>query len=136
MPLVGVVNQLKSGNNGEAYNGFDPNVGTNKVVFPLIMDRNFGYFTGFNIVNAGTGQTRVVCTFTNTTYKVDRVIAAGASLNDVQLNKVANGYVGAGTCLGTTDGTTPDPAAKLLGAANQLKSSAQDELLVYEGINQ
>lgn len=136
VPLVGVVNQLKAGNNGEAYNGFDPNVGTNKVVFPLIMDRNFGYFTGFNIVNAGASSTRVVCTFTNTTYKVDSVIAAGASLNDVQLNKIANGYVGAGTCLGTTDGTTPDPAAKLLGAANQLRSSTQDELLVYEGINQ
>lgn len=130
VPLVGIVNQLKAGVNGGAYNGFDPNAATNKVVFPLIMDRNFGYFTGFNIVNAGTSPTNVVCTFTNTSYTVNvSNLPAGGSLNAVQLNQIANGYVGAATCTGGT-------GAKLLGAANQLRQSTKDELLVYEGINQ
>ncbi len=136
MPLAGAGNQLKAGVNGGAYDSFDPATATQSVVFPLIMDRNFGYFTGFSVVNVGSGSTRVVCTFTNTSYKVDQTLAAGASLVDVQLNKIANLYVGAATCTGTTDGTTPDTNAKLVGVANELNSGlAGDNFLVYEGVN-
>jgi len=136
MPLAGAGNQLKAGVNGEAYGSFDAATATESVVFPLIMDRNFGYFTGISVVNVGSGSTRVVCTFTNTSYKVDQTLAAGASLVDVQLNKIANLYVGAATCTGTTDGTTPDTNAKLVGVANELNSGlAGDNFLVYEGVN-
>jgi len=134
--LAGAGNQLKSGVNGESYGSLNAATATNSVVFPLIMDRNFGYFTGFSVVNVGAASTRVVCTFTGTTYKIDTTLAAGASLVDVQQNKIANRYVGSGTCQGTTDGTSPDTNARLVGVANELNStSAGDNFLVYEGIN-
>ena len=57
MNLVAIVNQLNpAGNKGAAYNAFNPTSGTERVVFPLVMDRNYGYFTGMNIVNVGSGS--------------------------------------------------------------------------------
>jgi hypothetical protein len=119
-PLVAVVNQHIIGTNGEAYGAFDPSLATDTVVLPLIMDRNSGYWTGFNVMNVGTGSTSVTCEFTNTTYKVGPVtLAAGEALNDLQNGKIAAGYVGSATCTATN-----------LGPSGTL-----DQLLVYEGIS-
>ncbi len=128
-PLNVIVNQLNNVTGaGEAYSGFDPNALTNKVVMPLIMDRNFGYFTGFNIVNAGGAATNVACTFTNSAVTVNASLAAGAVLNDVQLNKLGDGYVGSATCTG-------DAGAKLAAVVNELGTGGGDQFLVYEAIN-
>lgn len=126
--LVAIVNQLKSGVNGEAYGSFDPANATSTVVLPLIMDRNGGYFTGFNVMNVGSSSTSVTCNFTNTSYSVSQTLAAGEALNDLQMNKIASSYVGSATCTAGSGGS-------IVAVVNELGgSSSADQLLVYEGI--
>lgn len=126
--LVAIVNQLKSGVNGEAYGSFDPANATSTVVLPLIMDRNGGYFTGFNVMNVGNSSTSVTCNFTGTTYSVSKTLAAGEALNDLQMNKIASSYVGSATCTAGSGGS-------IVAVVNELGgSSTADQLLVYEGI--
>jgi hypothetical protein len=129
-PLVAIVNQLLPGVNGEAYGSFNPANATNKVVMPLIMDRNSGWFTGFNVMNVGSSSTTVTCTFTGTSYTVSGTLNPGQALTDIQNNKINNGYVGSGTC------TASNPTDKIVAVVNELNPSAGDNLLVYEGINQ
>jgi len=128
-PLVGVSNQLLSGVNGEAYGSFIVADATDTVVLPLIMDRNSGFFTGFNVANVGISETNVICTFTNSDYIVSGSIPVGGALTDIQSGKIGDGYVGAATCRGDTD-------AKIVAVVNQLGSNgAADQFFVYEGIN-
>lgn len=126
--LVVIVNQLKLGVNGEAYGGFNPAAATDTVVLPLIMDRNVGWFTGFNIQNVGTGSTTVTCTFTDTSYTVSDTLAPGEAMNDVQLNKIADSYVGSATC-------TADSSGKIFGVVNEVMAGSDDTFMVYEGIS-
>jgi hypothetical protein len=96
---------------------------------PLIMDRNGGYFTGFNVQNVGSDSTTVNCTFTDSTYTVSATLDAGEALSDLQGDKIASGYVGSATCVasGGTDNL-------IVGVVNELGPSG-DAFLVYEGIN-
>ncbi len=130
-PLTAVVNQLNTAAvKGGSYGAFDPSAATATVVFPLIMDRNYGFFTGFNVQNVGTQSTTVTCAFTNSTRTVSATLAPGEALNDVQLNQLSSGYVGAATC------TASGGDQKIVGVANELNlGSAVDSLLVYEGTN-
>jgi hypothetical protein len=73
-PLAAIANQL-SGSSGEAYNGFDASAATSSVVMPLIMDRNSGYYTGFNLMNVGTTDATVSCSFSNNTATIDLTLA-------------------------------------------------------------
>lgn len=130
-PLVAIVNQLKAGVNGEAYGSFDASDATNKVVLPLIMDRNGDWFTGFNVMNVGSAATTVTCTFTGTSYTVSGTINPGGALTDIQAGKISTGYVGSGTCEATNS------TDKIVAVVNELNGVAPgDNLLVYEGINQ
>jgi hypothetical protein len=128
-PLAAIVNQLnQSANKGAAYNAFNPASGTSMVVMPLIMDRNFGYFTGFSVTNVGSAATTVTCTFTNSSRTVSGTLQPGQALTDVQLNQLANGYVGSATCTA--------PGGQIVGIVNELATSgAGDAFLVYEGTN-
>jgi hypothetical protein len=126
--LVAIVNQHKltgPGANGEAYGAFEG--GSSTVVMPLIMDRNSGYWTGFNIQNVGGSSTTVNCTFTSTSYTVSDTLAAGEAMTALQNGAISNGYVGAGTCTSTGE--------PIVGVVNELGPDALDQLLVYEGIN-
>lgn len=125
--LVVVVNQLKEGVNGEAYGGFDPASAGQTVVLPLIMDRNDDWFTGFSVQNVGSGSTSVNCTFTGTSYSAAATLAPGEALTEVQLNAIANGYVGSGTC-------TAGSGGKIAAVVNELRINSNDNLMVYEGI--
>ena len=128
-PLAVIVNQLLPGVNGEAYSGFDPAQATSKVVLPLIMDRNSGYWTGFNIMNVGTSATTVSCTFSGTSYTVNGTINAGEALTDLQNGKIGNNYVGSATCTASSGG-------KIVAVVNELgPDGSKDQLLVYEGIS-
>jgi hypothetical protein len=129
--LIAVVNQLKSGVNGEAYGGFDPASATNTVVMPLIMDRNSNWFTGINIMNVGSGATTVTCSFTGTVYTLNTgSLAPGQAYTAIQKDQIASGYVGSGTC------TATNPGDKIVGVVNELNNvAAGDNLLVYEGVN-
>jgi hypothetical protein len=129
VPLVGITNQLLPGVNGEAYGSFDATVATDAVVMPLIMDRNSGYFTGFNVMNVGAGSTSVSCVFTNNAYTVNGTLDPGEALTDLQVNKLADGYVGSATC-------TAGAGGAIVGVVNELgPSGTADQLLVYEAIS-
>jgi hypothetical protein len=132
MPLVAIVNQINAGNStSSAYSGINPASGTSQVSLPLIMDRNFGYFTGIAVANVGASTTTVNCTFTGTSYSVSASVPAGGSLTDVQLDKIANGYVGSGTC------TATGGDAKIAAIVNELGGgpATDDRLLTYNGAN-
>ena len=130
-PLVGIANQLLPGRNGEAYAAFVAAEATAKVVMPLIMDRNGGFFTGFSVMNVGAITTTITCTFSNTTYTAQATLAPGQALTDIQANKIAERYIGSGTC------TASEENARIVAIVNQLGANVNaDQLLVYEGINQ
>ena len=127
-PLVATVNQTTATIAG-AYSSFSPTNATSKVVLPLIMDRNSLWYTGFTVANVGTGPADVSCTFTNTTYTVSGNLQAGSVLLDIQKDKIADKYVGSGTCIAT--GTN----AKIVAIVNEIAPGSGDGLLVYEGLN-
>lgn len=140
--LVAVVNQLNSGaNKGAAYSAFNSGSGSESVIFPLLADRNYGYFTGYSVVNVGT-TTIAAADLTCTIRGQDRNgtpvelefnppsnLSPGNSWVQVNLNTLADGFVGAGTCVG--------PAGSLLvGTVNELSTGgAGDTFMVYEGTN-
>jgi len=127
--LVGIGNQLLPGKNGEAYGSFSAEEATAKVVMPLIMDRNGGFFTGFSVQNVGTAATSVSCTFTNSSITVSANLNPDQALADLQGNKLADKYVGSATC-------TAGAGGKIVGVVNELGSTpGADQLLVYEGVN-
>ena len=140
--LVAIVNQLNTGaNKGAAYNAFDPASGSSSVVFPLIMDRNYGYFTGFNVVNVGTttiAAADLTCTISGRdgggaavteTFNPPSPLAPGAGWNQVNLNTLANGFVGSANCVGPVD-------SMMVGTVNEVNvSGTGDAFLVYEGTN-
>ncbi len=128
-PLVAIVNQLNtSAGKGAAYNAFDPAQATSTVNFPLIMRDNFGFFTGFNIYNAGAATATVNCTFSGTggPAPVNQSVPAGGTLTAIQFGP--GPYVGSATCT--------SPGASLVGVANELGSAAGDNLFAYNGFNQ
>lgn len=127
-PLVAIVNQLSMDGAGEAYGGFDPASATNRVVMPLIMDRNSGFFTGFNVMNVGATAAEVTCTFTGAGYTVSDTLAPGSALTDLQAMKIGEGYVGSGVC-------TAGDGGQIVGVVNELSQAGGDRFLVYEGIN-
>ena len=134
MPLVAIVNQVTRGAaSAAAYEAFNPATATSKVSLPLVMDRNYNIFTGFSVANVGTQPTNIACTFTGTAYTATaNNVAPGAALTDVQLNKIASGYVGSATC------TATGGDAKIAGVVNELTNGAPsttDALLVYAGFN-
>ena len=138
-PLVAVVNQLQPTQvKGGAYVAFDPAQGGAKIVYPLIMDRNYGYFTSHSIVNVGTtsiaaGSLSCLFTGTDKTGPVSKTITnpsaipANGSWTLNHQGLLGDGFVGGATCTG--------PGGSLLvGTSNQLGSTAGiDTLLVSEG---
>ncbi len=116
MPLVGIVNQVNRTNaSADAYDAVNPANATSKVSMPLIMDRNVGFFSGISIANLGAQPTNISCTFTNTSFTVSaNNVQPGAALTDAFLNKIADKYVGSGTC------TASGGDAKIAGIVNQL----------------
>lgn len=135
-PLVGIVNQLNQGTSkGSAYSAFDPAQASGEIVLPLIMDRNSGYFTGINVVNIGSTASAIDCTYTSEDGSVSKTFTSpslsnGESFNHLQLNFLADGFVGSGVCTAKTAG------AEILGQVNELGSSATaDQLFTYEAFN-
>ena len=131
-PLVGIVNQLnQTTNKGGSYNAFNTSNATNTVVYPLIQDRVYGFFTGISIVNVGDVATPLTCTYSGTTYTDSTAsLAPGATFTVQQVNKIGNLFNGSGTC------TASAPGAKIVGIANQLKNTGTtDTFFVYEGTN-
>lgn len=128
-PLAAIVNQSNFSNSGSAYNGINPANATSTVNFPLIMKDNFGYFTGFNVYNAGGSSASVNCTFSagsNKPANFTQSIPSGGVHTAVQTG--TGQYVGSATC--TASGGT------LVGVANELGNAAGDQFFAYGGFNQ
>lgn len=127
--LVGIVNQLNAGTNkGGSYSSFNATSATSTVVYPLIQDRFFGYFTGISVVNVGTVATTITCTYSGTSVtQTSGQIAPGGSYTVVQNGAIASGYNGSGRCVANASG------AKIVGIANQLFQGSADTFFVYEG---
>ena len=129
--LVAIVNQLNgSDNKGAAYEGFDPTSATDSVVMPLIMDRNSNYFTGFSVLNVGSAQTTVNCTFTGSTHTESATLDPGEAMTPLQNGVIADGYVGSATC-------TAGSGGQIVAIVNELNTVlAGDAFLVYDAFNQ
>jgi len=130
--LVAVVNQLNGAAvKGGSYNAFDPAAGKGKVIFPLIMDRNYGYFTGWSIVNVGGAEIPaggVVCEVQQGGVVVKTIESPAIPVNGAWTmthnGQIADKFVGGATC--TTAGT-------VIGVLNQIgPGTGVDSLLVSE----
>ena len=130
--LVAVVNQLNiAESKGGSYNAFDPAAGKGKVIFPLIMDRNYGYFTGWSIVNVGGAEIPaggVVCEITQAGAVVKTIespaIPANGAWTMTHNGLIADKFVGGAVC--TAAGT-------VIGVLNQVGPGVGvDSLLVSE----
>ena len=133
--LVAIVNQVNFTTNdkGAAYDAFDPADASASVNFPLIMQDNSGYFTGFNIYNAGAADAAVTCTFStdadnpgNTPSDVVVILGNGESYTALQMG--TGSYVGGVVCTAA--------GGSLVGVTNELGSGAGDTLFAYNGFNQ
>lgn len=126
-PLAPIVNQTNFAEKGSAYSGFDPNAASAKIVMPLIMDQNFGFYTGFNVLNVGSTAT-VTCSFSGvgSSFNVSQSLGSGQAMNHLQLNHLPAGYVGSATCTG----------GSIIGVVNELGSGAGDNLFTYEAFNE
>ena len=129
--LVGIVNQHNfATQKGAAYGSFNAAAATDVVVLPLIMDRNYGYFTGFNVMNVGAADATVTCTFTGNAYTYTETIGPGEAFTQIQLNKLADKYVGAATC------TAADTSSQIIAVVNELLNvGSSDTFLVYEAFS-
>jgi hypothetical protein len=130
--VVAIVNTVTSGQpNAAAYAAFDPGAATDTVNFPLVMQNNFGIFTGYGVANVGGGSTDITCTFSGSAETTGGTVAAGASFTSVQDGNndvdLGDGYVGASTC-------TSNNGEPIVGVVSQLGGSG-DKLLYYEGFN-
>ena len=140
-PLVAIVNQLNnSTNKGAAYGAFNPANGTSTVELPLIMDRNFDYYTGYSIANVGTTEVNITCTYTGSpdtpSNSTTNPLPPGGAFTIVNLNQLGNPYVGAATCLASNNNLVDTNPPQIVGIVNELNSNAtSDSFLVYEGTN-
>jgi hypothetical protein len=135
-PLVAAVNQLNQatvdgGNKGGTYTAFDSAGGSQTVVFPLIQDRFFGYFTGLSITNVGDVATTVTCSFSGTTVtQTSESLEPGETFTPIQEGEIEQDYNGSGVCEAAASG------ARIVGIANQLlNGGTRDTFFVYEGTN-
>lgn len=127
-PLTAIVNQTNGGSNqGEAYGAFSSASATNVVVMPLIMDKNYGWSTGLAVMNVGSADTTVNCTFTDNGRTLSATLVPGAALTDQQVGKMGDGYVGAATC-------TAGAGGKIVGVVNEVNEEGGDKFMVYEAI--
>jgi hypothetical protein len=130
--LVAIVNQHDfAGFMGASYGSFNPDLASSRVVMPLIMQDNYGYFTGFNVMNVGTSATTVSCTFSDSTHTASGTLDPGEALTDVHWGTaLGDGYVGSAVC------TATGGDAMIIGVVNEtLLGTGQDCFLVYEAFN-
>jgi hypothetical protein len=140
-PLVATVNQDRGGL-ASAYGAIARTVGTPKVFFPQIQDRNGAssqWASSLMIFNAGTGNVYVKCTFANTSYTATSgVLGPNRAWEDLQRGKISAGYVGSGECTAYTNSSYNVVAttARILGVANVRGTGDSFDLMMsYEGVN-
>ena len=138
-PIVAIVNQVKLTGValGTSYNGFNPDVATNKVSAPLIMANNSGFLTGFQVMNVGGSSANIQITYSPNTAgsfapaTEFATIAPGNSYNSIQAGGAwgSNKYVGSVTVEAAA-------GAKVVMIVNEVWPGASgDQFLTYDGFN-
>jgi len=140
-PLVATVNQDRGGLSS-AYGSLSPDIGTPKVFFPQIQDRNGAlnqWASSFMVMNVGGDTTFVKCTFANSSYSPESsALDSYSAWENLQRGNIAAGYVGSGECTAYTDATytTIDTAAKIVAVVNVRGTGNNYDLMMsYEGMN-
>lgn len=142
MPLVAIVGQLMTAaNKAGTYVAFDPANGQQGIIYPLIMDRNYGHFSSWSILNVGSvvipaGSLDCHVTGTSLDGNIDTHVS---NANEIpvdgtwtfnHLNVFGDRFVGGATCTGPA-------GAKLIGSWNELgignRWDGIDAMLVAEG---
>jgi hypothetical protein len=131
---------------GGSYSAFDSNGGSNVIVMPIIMDRNYGFWTSWFIQNAGTTSVAagaITCNvkgkdINGTAVNINITNPDALTQDDVWLkdhiNAIANRFVGGAICTGPV-------GSRLIAVVNQLGQTASDpwvgvdSFMTYEGIN-
>ncbi len=135
--VVAIVNQVKLTGValGTAYNGFNPGDATNKVSGPLIMSKNAGYFTGYQVMNVGSSAATVTCTYSANTAGTFAPSAEAAATIGVGDSKTylqsawPERYVGSVVC-------EAGAGAKIVMIVNQLNEAPTgDQFTTYGGFN-
>lgn len=131
-PLTAIVNQQNNVTaKGGSYSGFDASEATDTIIFAIIQDRFFNYFTGYSIVNVGDVATAIECVYSDTdvTQGVES-LAPGETFTINQQNVIADAYNGSGVCTASASG------AQIIGILNQVNAGAPgDAFFVSNGIN-
>jgi len=140
-PLVAIVNELKGGDQGMSYSGFDPATATDQVNLPLIMTQNpepDRWWTGVQVQNLGTVPTDITITFhpapgVTWTPAPETVtnVAPGASANFLQSGgQWTQVFVGSAV-------VTNSAGQPIAAIVNEItKSPVGEESMSYNGFNQ
>lgn len=134
--LVGIVNQLNIGaGQATSYGMFSS--GTSRVVAPLLMLNNSGFYTGFQFQNIGTSSAPW-------TMKVDgTTVTVGSCANPLPAGSACTVYPipspSAGWKVGSGEVSSTDASAQLVGIVNEIcvggSCASGDNSMTYEGIN-
>ncbi len=132
-PLAAIINQQKGIQFGSAYASFDPSAATAKFVAPQIQDRNgtWKLWTSINLMNVGSVETTVTCTFTNSAVSwTSKSLKQGEGDTHLQNGQLGNPYVGGATCTANAAG------AQIIGVINKTGGNPNaDQMTTYEAIN-
>jgi hypothetical protein len=140
-PLMCMVNQVLAGATapdpdfGTAYEGFDPAGASSQASAPLIMAKNYGYYTGVQVQNvSGADPCNVTLTFSANTVGAftptseSESIASGASHTFLQSGgQWTDTYVGSATIAG--DGCS------VVAIVNQFLPGGSDQFFTYNAFN-
>jgi hypothetical protein len=149
--LVAIVNQVYPGTAsvgpfGTSYEGFNPATATDKISAPLIMANNSGFYTGIQVLNTGAGN----CAAVNITYTPTVVsggnqpanesfsLAGNTSKTIIQnstppSNGSVNNWNTVGKYIGGAEVSAP--GCTIVAIINQVRMSAGDNFLTYDGFN-
>lgn len=132
-PLAAIINQQKGIQFGSAYGSFDPSAATAKFVAPQIQDRNgqWKLWTSINLMNVGSVETTVTCTFTNSAVSwTSKSLKQGEGDVHLQNGALGNPYVGGATCTANAAG------AQIIAVINKTGGNPNaDQMTTYEAIN-
>ena len=140
-PLMCIVNQVMAGATapdpdfGTAYEGFDPTAATSKASAPLIMAKNYGYYTGIQVQNVSAAACLVTIKYGNNTVSgmgkptdETATIQPGASHTFLQLGgQWTDKYVGSATIEGS--------GCNVVAIVNEFLPGGSDQFFTYNAFN-
>lgn len=128
--LAAVVANVNPRGAGDLYNAFTLSTATDKIAFPMVMDRYNSSRSTLRIMNLSGSSTTINCVFSGTSYTSSTVLASNEVMIDVHKNAIANGHTGSGTC-------TSSNGAKIVGVgALGVTGASYDSLRLYNAFNQ